>query len=92
MDKKDETYFEGSDYSKSLDKKRLTGQILRVFHVMKDGKFRSLKEIETMLGDPQASISAQLRNLRKDRFGGYNVNKRRRGDRTSGLFEYQLEL
>lgn len=88
----EKTFFEGSDYSEPLDKKRLTGQIKRVFNTMKDGKFRTLREIEVITGDPQASISAQLRHLRKDRFGGYTLNKRRRDSAIKGLFEYQLEL
>jgi hypothetical protein len=85
-----ELTFPGSDYVAEHDQIRLTGQILRVFNLMKDGKFRTLHEIEAATGDPQASISAQLRHLRKDRFGGYQVNKRRRGDPKQGLFEYQL--
>lgn len=32
-------------------------------------------------GYPPASISAQLRHLRKPRYGGYAVEKRPRGDR-----------
>jgi len=82
--------FNGSDYVPELDQKRLTGQIKRVYELMRDGKFRTLGEIEKITNDPQASISAQLRHLRKKRFGGFTVNKRRRGDRENGLFEYQL--
>ena len=82
--------FNGSDYVPELDQKRLTGQIKRVYELMRDGKFRTLGEIEQRTNDPQASISAQLRHLRKKRFGGFTVNKRRRGDRENGLFEYQL--
>ena len=90
MNQKLDTYFSGSDYEPTLDKKRLTGQILRIFTLMKDGVWRSLSEIERVTGDPQASISAQLRNLRKERFGRYIVLRRRRGYRTRGLFEYKL--
>jgi len=82
--------FNGSDYVAEFDKERLTGQIKRVFNCMIDGKFRTLAEIESITGDPQASISAQLRHLRKERFGSYTVNKQPRGDRKNGLFEYQL--
>ena len=82
--------FNGSDYIAEFDKERLTGQIKRVFNCMIDGKFRTLGEIEAITGDPQASISAQLRHLRKERFGSYKVNKQPRGDRKNGLFEYQL--
>jgi hypothetical protein len=86
----DQAYFDGSDYIPEWDDKRLTGQIKRVYVLMIDGKWRSLGEIETATGDPQASISAQLRHLRKKRFGSHTVNKRRRGERENGLFEYQL--
>jgi len=57
---------------------------------MASGTWRTLSEIETITGDPQASISAQLRHLRKARFGSYRIEKQRRGDETSGLFEYRL--
>ena len=82
--------FNGSDYVPTLDNKRLTGQILRVFDCMKDGAWRTLSEIEEITGDPQASISAQMRHLRKERFGSHTVEKRNRGERTHGLFEYKL--
>ena len=90
MELQGELKFNGPDYDPNLDKARLTGQILRVFNCMKDAQWRTLGEIEEITRDPQASISAQLRHLRKPRFGGYTLNKRRRGDRTQGLFEYQL--
>jgi hypothetical protein len=82
--------FAGDDYDPKHDDARLTGQIERVFELMKDGRWRTLGEIETATGDPQASISAQLRHLRKARFGGHDVEKRPRGDRDRGLYEYRL--
>lgn len=82
--------FDGSDYVPSLDDARLTGQILRVFECMKDGQWRTLAEIERATGDPQASISAQLRHLRKPRWNSHVVEKRNRGDREHGLYEYRL--
>jgi Fic family protein len=82
--------FTGSDYDRELDDARLTGQILRIYDLMQDGAWRTLAEIEAITGDPQASISAQLRHLRKKRFGYHTVNKQSRGDRHFGLFEYQL--
>jgi hypothetical protein len=84
--------FNGSDYNPDKDDVRLRGQILRIYKLMKDGKWRTLYEIEAGTGDPQASISAQLRHLRKKRFGSNTVNKRPRGLREGGLFEYQLVL
>lgn len=84
--------FNGSDYEPELDKKRLTGQILRIYELMRDGRYRTLDEIARLTGDPAASISAQLRNLRKERFGSHTVLRQRRGDRTRGLFEYKLDM
>lgn len=81
--------FQGADYVPEKDKVRLTGQIHRVFDCMKDGRWRTFYEIEAITKDPQASISAQLRNLRKDRFGRHTVNKRRT-TKNGGTYEYQL--
>ena len=83
----DETWFNGPDYNPKLDKARLTGQLARIFNCMKDGKWRTLRDIEKETGDPQASISAQLRHLRKERFGGHEVRKQNLGH---GLFTYQV--
>ncbi len=79
--------FDGSDYRPAVDDARLTTQALRLFNCMQDGQWRTLNEITAATGDPQASISAQLRHLRKKRFGGHTVNKRNLGQ---GWFEYQL--
>jgi hypothetical protein len=84
--------FNGPAYKPEHDRARLTGQIKRVFACMKDGAWRTLEEIQTETKDPQASISAQLRHLRKDRFGGHAVEKRARGDRGNGLWEYKLNV
>lgn len=90
MERDQAPHFNGPDYVPELDHARLTGQIERVFECMKDSEWRTLDEIARITGDPHASISAQLRHLRKTRFGEHVVNKQRRGDRTNGLFEYQL--
>lgn len=82
--------FNGSDYQAEFDFARLTGQIRRVYQVMKRGQWLTLQEIASVTGDPQASVSAQLRHLRKARFGGHKVEKRARGDRRCGLFEYRM--
>jgi len=52
-------------------------------------EWRTLIEIEADLGFPQASISAQLRHLRKERFGSYCMEKRRRGAHR-GTWEYRV--
>jgi predicted transcriptional regulator len=83
-------HFDGPDYVPDLDKARLTGQILRVYACMMDGQWRTLDEIAYVTGDPEASVSAQLRHLRKEKFGSHEVRKRRRGEGKRGLWEYQL--
>ena len=80
--------FEGSVDAR-IDFDRLCGQIRRIYDLMKDGCWRSLSEIEESTGDPQASISSQLRHLRKHRFGANNIKKQRRDG--SGPWEYRLE-
>jgi hypothetical protein len=83
----DQEKFAGADYVPSRDDKRLTGQIERVYSLMADGKWRTLKEIALATGDPEASVSAQLRHLRKERFGGHTVERQHI---KRGLYEYRL--
>ncbi len=90
MEKQLNLRFNGPVYEPKHDQIRLTGQILRVYDLMQDAKWRTLREIEDITGDPQASISAQLRHLRKMRFGNHIVEKRPRGERKNGLWEYIL--
>lgn len=90
--------FDGTAYVSSLDKERLTGLTKDVLSIVEDGKARTLSELceELLSGDrehvSESSVSATLRNLRKDRFGGFDIRKRRRGDPSQGLFEYYLKL
>lgn len=82
--------FDGADYSPAEDDARLTGQLARIKSLMSDGAWRTLAEIESVTGDPAASISAQLRHLRKPRFGLHIVERRTRGERAHGLYEYRV--
>lgn len=82
--------FDGSTYSPDLDESRLTSQLDRVKTLMLDGKWRTLGEISLVTQGSEASISARLRDLRKERFGSYQVERRRRGDPSDGLFEYRI--
>lgn len=83
-------HFNGPEYVPKHDHARLTRQIDRVRECMVDGSWRTLSEISDKTGDPHASVSAQLRHLRKKRFGSWTVERRARGDRVRGLFEYRL--
>jgi hypothetical protein len=88
MDK--QPHFNGPDYVPDLDDARLGLQHERIRDLMLDGEWRTLNEISEKTGDPQASVSAQLRHLRKPRFGSFIVLKRRRGEDTQGLYEYHV--
>jgi hypothetical protein len=81
--------FDGAAYDESLDGKRLQKQIYRIFDLMRDGKFTSLRDIEDITGYGQSSISAQLRNLKKKTFGSHGLEKRRRTV-GGGTWEYRL--
>lgn len=49
--------------------------------------FASLAAIAKLTGDPEASVSARLRDFRKLRFGGHTVERRYV---EVGLFEYRV--
>lgn len=85
-----EPHFNGPEYQPTFDFSRLSRQHERIRDLMKDGTWRTLDEISNCTGDPAASVSAQLRHLRKERFGSFTIEKRRRGDAGRGLYEYKL--
>ncbi|MHA2063050.1 MAG: hypothetical protein ACXABY_01590 [Candidatus Thorarchaeota archaeon] len=81
--------FDGSSYDPEIDYSHLSGQLDRVQSLMEDGSWRSLHAIADILGEQSvASVSARLRDLRKVRFGGREVQRRRVGK--THTFEYRL--
>ena len=85
-----EPRFDGPVYDPQFDHERLKKQMGRIYSFMRGGVWHTLSEIATATGDPEASVSAQLRHLRKPRFGGYKIDKQHRGERAAGLWEYRL--
>ena len=83
----DRPRFAGADYRPERDDARLTTQLQKIYDLMADGQWRTLAQIEAATGEPGASMSAQLRNLRKIHLGGHTVNRRYVG---AGLYEYSL--
>lgn len=79
--------FAGSDYQPMRDDIRLTGQLLRIWTLVCDGGWWTLDRLAKLTGDPAPSISAQLRHLRKARFGAHKVDKTYVGE---GLFQYRV--
>ncbi len=81
--------FGGSTYSEPRDGKRLNRQAQVVFDVIKDGNWHTLRSISEATNEPEASISARLRDLRKPDWGGYDV---KREFVSRGLWKYRLTL
>jgi DNA-binding IclR family transcriptional regulator len=67
--------FDGKTFDQARDGKRLTSQLNVVKALMLRGGWVSLKDLAALTGYPEASVSARLRDLRKERFGGYNVER-----------------
>ncbi len=68
--------FDGATYEKDRDESRLNAQMRRVWRAMLDGKEHTLPELSEKTGDPEASVSARLRDLRKARFGAHRIERR----------------
>jgi len=90
--------FGGSTYVAELDAKRLGAQLTRVIAAMSDGRWRTLSEIQAHIfdtlkkRDPEASISARLRDIRK-LYGEPAMESRRRiEDGVDGLWEYRSNV
>lgn len=83
-------HFSGETYDPQHDHERLTKQLGRVWAALQGHGWHTLDELAAKTGDGPASISARLRDLRKPRFGEYEIERRHRGDAARGLYEYRL--
>lgn len=80
-------HFDGATFDYQRDGARLGFQASVVWTLMLDGQWRTLWQIAQMTGAPEASISARLRDLRKPKFGGHEVERRYVG---AGEWEYRV--
>lgn len=80
---------DGETFHAPRDRKRLNAQCQSIYNLMADGRWRTLTQISAATCHPEASCSARLRDLRKNRFGGYTV-ERRYIER--GLYSYRLVI
>lgn len=84
--------FDGATYSRQLDGERLKSQLIRVKDLMRDGRYRTLGTIMVIVGGTsEAGVSARLRDLRKPKFGGYLIEKKRLVD-AAGTWMYRMLL
>lgn len=83
--------FDGPDLLPA-DIDRLASQLERVKHTMRDGNWWTLRALAQRVRGSEAGVSARLRDLRKPKFGGYRVERRRLGHDALGLWQYRLHL
>ena len=84
-----ELVFDGADYDHERDGKRLSKNHFKLKELMQDQRFRTLSEISAITNIPEASVSAGLRDFRKEKFGRHTLNK---NYLENGLYSYQLIL
>jgi len=80
---------DGSTFDRARDGERLNGQAADVFNYMQHGQWRTLADIAAATGAPEASVSARLRDLKKEKFGGYKVERRYIAN---GLYQYRVSV
>lgn len=80
--------FDGSTFVPARDGSRLMAQMKRVTEVMDDGEWHTLFDLSAATDDPLQSVSARLRDMRKERFGGHTILRRYV---SKGVFEYRKE-
>lgn len=85
---------DGETYSPELDGARLGQQMLAVWGVMTRGGWWTVREVHVAISEGQdwseSGTSARMRDFRKDKFGGHEVLRRRRGKGPNGVHEYKL--
>ena len=81
------TFFDGRTFVQSRDGERLGAQMAAVLETMRDGDWWTLTALSAVTGAPEASVSARIRDLKKERFGGHVIEREyvRRG-----LHRYRL--
>jgi hypothetical protein len=80
--------FDGETFEPEQDQERLGQQLQKVKDCLIDGEWWTLYRLAAVSGvRSEASISARIRDLRKPKFGGYTV-ERKRVD--GGLFVYRV--
>jgi hypothetical protein len=79
--------FDGKTYQPERDHDRLTGQLERVFNLMRDGRWRTIPAIAYEVRGSESSVSARLRDFRKAKYGGHTVQRERV---RKGLYMYRV--
>lgn len=81
--------FDGDTFVPMIDHARLTGLLKRVYDIMSDGNWHRLAELAHRAQGSEASVSARIRDLRKEKFGGFQVDRKRHKTQ-KGVWLYRL--
>jgi hypothetical protein len=79
--------FDGATYNEARDGARLRSQLERVKAALSDGQWWTLAQLARASGGSEASVSARLRDLRKDRFGAHVIERQHV---ECGLWSYRM--
>ena len=79
--------FDGESFDKVQDQARLMSQLARVRAFLSDGQWHTLYDVHRVCGGSESGCSARIRDLKKDRFGGLIIEKRRQ---SAGVWLYRM--
>lgn len=83
--------FHGTTYDPQQDQARLETALGKVYTLMSDGQYRTLREIADHCGISEAGASARLRDLRKHQFQEWFPTAAVNSTRLAGgLWQYQV--
>ena len=83
-------HFDGATLQ-SGDHPRLQTALSRVWHLMRDGQWRTLREVADAVGCSESGASARLRDLRKTKFSRQHPTREVQSRRAAGgLWRYRV--
>ena len=83
----DEPDFYGAGIYGAADVKRVKGGLKKIYMHVRDGERHTLADISAATGVPEASVSAGLRSLRRDKYGAHTIVRYHVGN---GLHTYRF--
>lgn len=78
---------DGASFDRERDLARLDNAMGRIYNHMQDGKWYTLAELAEVGQCSEACASARCRDMRKSKFGGFQINKSHCGN---GLWKYRF--
>jgi len=78
---------DGTTYDHARDGVRLGEQHKRVWKVMRRGHWKTIAQVAAITGDQAQSVAARIRDFRKPKFGGHDIQSKYVGD---GVWMYRV--